>query len=512
MGYVAVEELRVSRETKKEARLEYAGSRNDVNVLGLKSKVLEKLNIGNFWDKISLLGANGDFSDNLRRNIILSNQIGFVLFVLSFAIGITVLIILPSNTLVISWFGVLAIGLAAVLALNANGLIYPSRLLLSFALPLVVMGATIHTRILYPEIVHEGSYYIPRYYMIGTVVIPLLLFSFDEKKPLILSLVFNMMLIILYNPLHHLFNVAPTDFGSEIQEENFISISSSIAAFIIIAGCMFLIRINFIYENRVKGLLKETEQKNEDIESSIRYAKRLQTALLPSDKSMKETAQNLFILYKPKDIVSGDFYQIHDLGNIKILAVVDCTGHGVPGAFMSIISGNALRRSITESSATSPDEILKKANELITEEFDKELGREINDGMDVSLCVVDTKHQEVLFAGTNQKLYYVENGNLEEYRSLATQNADENRAGYFDLIRFNYNIGGQIYMTTDGFPDQFGGTDDKKFGRKRIKETFLDISRMPLPQQGERVDEIISSWIGEAEQTDDICVLGFKLV
>lgn len=511
MSYVRTEELRVNKQ-KEEVRLEYAGTREDVNVLGFKSKTLSKLNFGNFWDKISLLGTTGNYSDNLRRNIILSNQIGFVLFVLSFAIGIIVTIILPSNTLVISWFGGLAVGLAAVLVLNAKGLIYPSRLLLSFALPLVIVGATIHTRILYPEIVHEGSYYIPRYYMIGTVVIPLLLFSFEEKKPLILSLLFNMLLIILYNPLHYWFDVAPSDFGTEIQEEDFISISSAIAAFIIISGCMFLLRINFIYENRVKGLLKETEQKNEDIESSIRYAKRLQTALLPSERTMEETGKNLFILYKPKDIVSGDFYQIHDFGDLKILAVVDCTGHGVPGAFMSIISGNALRRAIKETSKASPDEILKKANELITEEFDKELGKEIRDGMDVSLCIVDTRNKEVLFAGTNQRIYYVEDDNLQEHRSTATQVSGENRAGYFDLVRFNYNIGGQIFLSTDGFPDQFGGVEDKKFGRKRIKETFLGISQLPVYQQGQQVDEVISSWMGEGEQTDDICVLGFKLV
>ncbi len=461
------------------------------------------------------MGTSNIESDNLRRNIIVSNQIGAVLFVLSFLIGLTVVVLLPSNSLVISWFGGLAVALGIFLWLNSIGQIDYSRLLLSFVLPFIIVGATIHTRILYPDIVHDGSYYIPRYYMIGTIVIPLLIFSFEEKKPLILALFSSLVLMMLYNPLHHYFGVAPQDFGHEVKEESFISISSAISAIIIVAGSLFLIRLNAIYEGRIKLLLKETEQKNKDIESSIRYAKRLQTALLPGGKDddvVKAGYQNLFILYKPKDIVSGDFYQVHDFGNQKLLAVVDCTGHGVPGAFMSIISSNALRRAVREAQQISPDNILKKANELISEEFNKEVGYEIRDGMDVSLCLVDQDKKEIQFSGTNQRLYYVENGELKEFRAKAEQGDIDSKVSHYDLVKFNYNSGGQIYMTTDGLPDQFGGVDDKKFGRKRIKETFLNVSSLPVIQQGKVMEETISKWIGNGEQTDDMCIMGFKLV
>lgn len=466
------------------------------------------------WDKISELGTANIESDNLRRNIIVSNQIGAVLFAFSLLIGLTVVVILPSNSLVISWFGGLAFSLGIFLWLNSIGQINASRLLLSFVLPFIIVGATVHTRIMYPDIVHDGSYYIPRYYMIGTIVIPLLIFSFEEKIPLILAILSSMVLMMLYNPLHHYFGVAPQDFGHEVKEESFISVSTVMSAIIIVSGSIFLIRLNAIYEGRIKALLAETDQKNKDIESSIRYAKRLQTALLPSSKgnAVGGDSQNLFILYKPKDIVSGDFYQIHDFGNQKLLAVVDCTGHGVPGAFMSIISSNALRRAVREAQQVSPDNILKKANELISEEFNKEVGYEIRDGMDVSLCLVDQDKKEIQFSGTNQRLYYVENGEMVEYRAKMEHGDIDSKTSHFDLVKFNYNAGGQIYMTTDGLPDQFGGDDDKKFGRKRIKETFLNVSQLPVMQQGKVMEETISTWIGKGEQTDDMCVLGFKLV
>lgn len=470
--------------------------------------------LGEFWDKISELGTTNIESDNLRRNIIVSNQIGAVLFALSFLIGLTVIIILPSNSLVISWFGGLALGLALVIWLNSVGNHKVSRLLLSFVLPLVIIGATIHTRILYPEIVHDGSYYIPRYYMIGTIVVPLLVFGFEDKLLLVLALIWGLGLLMLYNPLHHYFDVAPQNFGYEIKEESFISISSLIAAIIIAAGALFLIRINAIYEGRIKLLLGETEQKNRDIESSIRYAKRLQTALLPGGKNgdtVAEGSQNLFILYKPKDIVSGDFYQIHDFGSQKLLAVVDCTGHGVPGAFMSIISSNALRRAVREAQQLSPDNILKKANELISEEFNKEVGYEIRDGMDVSLCLVDQEKKEIQFSGTNQRLYYVENGEMTEHRARAEQGDIDSKVSHYDLVKFHYNAGAQIYMTTDGLPDQFGGSDDKKFGRKRMKETFLNVCSLPVMEQEKVLEETVVAWIGKGEQTDDMCIMGFKL-
>lgn len=470
--------------------------------------------LGEIWDRISELGTANIESDNLRKNIIVSNQIGAVLFLLSFLIGLLVVTILPFNALVVSWFGGLAVALGVFLWLSSIGKINYSRFLLSFVLPFIIVGATVHTRIMYPDVVHDGSYYIPRYYMIGTIVIPLLIFSFEEKKPLILAILSSLVLMLLYNPLHHYFGVAPQDFGHEVQEEGFISVSTAISALIIVAGSLFLIRLNAIYEGRIKLLLRETEQKNKDIESSIRYAKRLQTALLPSSNNGGATggSQNLFILYKPKDIVSGDFYQIHDFGNQKLLAVVDCTGHGVPGAFMSIISSNALRRAVREAQLISPDNILKKANELISEEFNKEVGYEIRDGMDVSLCLVDQDKKEIQFSGTNQRLYYVENGEMVEYRAKMEQGDIDSKVSHYDLVKFNYNTGGQIYMTTDGLPDQFGGADDKKFGRKRIKDTFLNVSTLPVMDQGKVMEETIHNWIGQGEQTDDMCVLGFKLV
>lgn len=280
---------------------------------------------------------------------------------------------------------------------------------------------------------------------------------------------------------------------------------------------------------------KIVEEKNEEITDSIHYAKRIQAAILPPDKVVKESLPDSFILYKPKDIVAGDFYWLEKKNGKILFAACDCTGHGVPGAMVSVVCVNGLNRSVREHGLTDPAQILEKTREIVIQEFEKS-EEDVKDGMDISLCVLDGNNLH--WAGANNPLWIIRHCGLDpqsvdeiphQVRNDDTQYRND---GNFELIEYkpnkqpigkyaysepftNHTIelkkGDSIYIFSDGFADQFGGEKGKKFKLKSLKELFLSVQHLDMLEQKQVIDKTFENWKGQLSQIDDVCIIGVRI-
>ncbi len=304
-----------------------------------------------------------------------------------------------------------------------------------------------------------------------------------------------------------------------------------------VAGILLLVLLSILLYNRIRTKQRTNniitlqknlvEKKNNEITQSINYAKRIQNAILPSDYLIRQNLPNSFILYKPKDIVAGDFYWMEVTGDAILFAACDCTGHGVPGALVSVVCHNALNRAVREFGLTQPAAILNKTADLVIENFSKGQ-EEIKDGMDISLCSYNTKTKQLEWAGANNPLWIVNKANennmennqisiIQDNYQLTEIIADKQSIGH-DISKHIYtnhsisiNNGDIIYLFTDGFADQFGGpTGQKKLTRKRFKSLLLSIQNNSIQSQGIKLDEFFAEYRNKEEQIDDILVMGIK--
>jgi len=255
------------------------------------------------------------------------------------------------------------------------------------------------------------------------------------------------------------------------------------------------------------------EEKNKNITDSINYAKRIQEALLPSMDLKQKLFPKSFIIFRPRDIVSGDFYWFSEKNNKKIIAAVDCTGHGVPGAFMSMIGTAFLNEIVNERAITQADLILSELRHLVIRAL-KQTGAEggTSDGMDISILSFDEKNNTVEFAGANNPLWIFRNGNINEY------SPDKRSIGYhqgkglpFNLQKIDLQKNDSLYIFTDGYPDQFGGEKGKKFKYKQLKEKLTSICNLSCEEQKTILEKTFDNWKGNLEQVDDVLVIGIKV-
>ncbi|HEX8517949.1 MAG TPA: tetratricopeptide repeat protein [Bacteroidia bacterium] len=262
---------------------------------------------------------------------------------------------------------------------------------------------------------------------------------------------------------------------------------------------------------------KIVEERNRDISDSINYAKRLQEAILPSARTVSAVIEDSFILYKPKDIVAGDFYWIEKKDDLVFIAAADCTGHGVPGAMISVVCSNALNRTVKEFGLTDPGKILDKVRELVIETFEKSES-EVKDGMDISLCVIDIKNNGLAWAGANNPLWYLAGNEIIEIKADKQPIGKNDHPKPFTSHHLKPGKGNIVYLFTDGYADQFGGEDlpggkpgGKKFKYSKLKELLLDINLKPMLQQKAILDETFQNWKGNLDQVDDVCVIGVRI-
>jgi serine phosphatase RsbU (regulator of sigma subunit) len=274
-----------------------------------------------------------------------------------------------------------------------------------------------------------------------------------------------------------------------------------------------------ILEQKVKERTEEVvKQKAEieelytDVTASIRYAKRLQDSILPPEKQIKKYFPSSFVLFKPKDIVSGDFYWIGKQKNEFMFAAVDCTGHGVPGAFMSLVGANGLNSAFKEHKLSKPGLILDDLNRYANEALNKSADDSIRDGMDITLCSINSKEMKLRFAGANNPVYLIRDGELEIYKTnkfaIGSFNHEEHNYENFeiDLIK-----GDKVYAFSDGYPDQFGGERGKKFMYKKFKELLVETVNESMENQKRKLEERLAEWMGNYEQVDDIVIFGVEI-
>jgi serine phosphatase RsbU (regulator of sigma subunit)/tetratricopeptide (TPR) repeat protein len=253
------------------------------------------------------------------------------------------------------------------------------------------------------------------------------------------------------------------------------------------------------------------EEKNKHITDSIKYAKRIQEAIIPGENMVQAMLKNSFVLYKPKDIVSGDFYWIERKGNKILFAVVDCTGHGVPGAFMSIIGFNGLNQIVNEYNYTKPSEILTHLNKIISHTLRQRVEDSvIRDGMDMAICSIDLETNKLEFAGAFNPLFIIRNNEVMEVRG------DKQPIGNF-LGHENYEFtnkeitlfpNDKLYLFSDGFADQFGGPNGKKLKYNHFRKMLLDNHSKPMKEQKQSINTFFEDWRQGFEQIDDVCIIG----
>lgn len=286
-----------------------------------------------------------------------------------------------------------------------------------------------------------------------------------------------------------------------------------------------------LQKSEVEGQKHLIEEKQKEIVDSITYAKRLQEAILPADIFWKENLKNSFILYKPKDIVAGDFYWMESISqqslvdsrqsskteklptaDLVFFAAADCTGHGVPGALVSVVCSNALNRTVLEFGIKDPGKILDKTRELVIATFEKS-DKDVKDGMDISLCCLNKTTNELLWAGANNSLWIISDNekDVQEVKPDKQPIGKYAEAKPFTTHKISLKKNDSIYLFTDGFADQFGGQKGKKFKYKQLKSVLLQNVNEEMSVQKEKLSIAFENWKGNLEQVDDVCVIGIKI-
>ncbi len=323
-----------------------------------------------------------------------------------------------------------------------------------------------------------------------------------------------------------------TGYTNGLPPENSIGGLSSYTISYIVFGLLLVLAIYLIimlqtrYLIKTRKMLNQREQtldqvkkqnvelgiKDKNLTDSLIYAQRIQEALLPSEEYFRTHFKDSFIFFRPKDIVSGDFYWIEEIGDKIFVVGADCTGHGVPGALMSMIGLEIIEKTINKDKINSPSEILAVLNKELEKTFSREknIGTIIRDGMDISLCVIDRCTRKAEYAGAFLPLYLIRDNSLIEIKGdKLIIGMNPSGISYTNHV-FDLKDNDIFYIFSDGYVDQFGGRENKKFMYRRFRYLLTTIHRFPLDDQKAILDENINTWMAGNPQIDDIMVIGFK--
>lgn len=253
--------------------------------------------------------------------------------------------------------------------------------------------------------------------------------------------------------------------------------------------------------------------KNIEITDSIVYAKQIQQVILPPIEQMTASFTELFVFFQPRDIVSGDFYWHINVDGKDLIAAVDCTGHGVPGALISILGFNALNQAVIQEKLTQPSEILHHINKSLSMVFDKSQTSTVRDGMDISLCMIDREKMQLEYAGAFNPLYMIRKGAFRKIKGNRFPIGSASLEGKdgFNNHTIDIKEGDAFYIFSDGYMDQFGGHEGKKFKQTRFINTLLNNHDLPMELQGDILERLFAEWKGDSYQVDDVLVIGFRV-
>lgn len=262
-------------------------------------------------------------------------------------------------------------------------------------------------------------------------------------------------------------------------------------------------------DRRVEERTAELDRTNREVTANIQYAKRVQEAMLPTSEVIRGVLPDHFLMYRPKSIVSGDFYWLAEQQGQILLAVADCTGHGVTGALLSTMCSHQLDRAVSEFGLVHPGMILDMTRELVWERLAG--GAEMADGMDISLCAIDRRTRVVRWSGANSDLWYLSGGRLHEVKAHRQSVGRTRNRSKFPTHRLQLQAGDSLYLMTDGFVDQFGGPYAKKYRSRPMQQLLQGLHLVPMQEQGELLNAAFEEWMGDLEQVDDVTVIGVRL-
>jgi len=256
--------------------------------------------------------------------------------------------------------------------------------------------------------------------------------------------------------------------------------------------------------------LKSIEEIYDTITDSLYYAQRIQNATLPHDSYLEKMMEEYFVIYRPRDIVSGDFYWVNKTQNKLLLVAADCTGHGVPGALMSMMSLAFVKEIITLENILQPHDILNKLRSTIISTFYSSDTEEISDGLDAAIVLIDLENNYLHFSGANSPLYIIRSNELIEFKGNRMPVGSYPMQNPFSSVKVNIKEGDCIYLFSDGYADQFGGAENRKMMHHNFRDTLLKYNRKPMKQQKELLIDYFYTWMGYNDQVDDILVLGYR--
>ncbi|MBE9518005.1 MAG: SpoIIE family protein phosphatase, partial [Bacteroidetes bacterium] len=297
-----------------------------------------------------------------------------------------------------------------------------------------------------------------------------------------------------------------------IQTQRII-ILAAVLALILVIGLVYFIWRNYQNKKRANILLQaqrdQIAYQKQHITDSIEYAKMIQAAILPSMELFSHNLEH-FVVFKPRDIVSGDFYWVEEIDGKYLIVTADCTGHGVPGAFMSMLGISLLNEIIISKEISRPDLVLNHLRKKIIEALRQKTGSIVKDGMDMTVCLFDRKTLQLQFSGANNPLYLVSDGQLTQIKGDKMPVAIHDIMDPFSLHHLKLKRGDAFYTFSDGFADQFGGPKRKKFLTKNFRNLLLSVQDLSMIEQGNRLDEVFTDYRLDVEQIDDVVVIGVK--
>ncbi len=451
----------------------------------------------NLWQKISNIGLAKQMEPDEIRSLHLVNRTILIGTIVSF--GVTPLIYLQGN-----WIGVISQLVTGFLLIAGFLFSLNHRYNAAMVYILIVFMCNLTLASLLTHEILVEFFLIPL-----SVAAPAILKSNRIAIIMFLACLGNYLLIETINEHKHVEKL--------VQIEPFLIDITYVIDGVLIFAITFLMFIvlrqtNAAYGRRIVAQKEHIEEQNHEIRQSINYARRIQKAILPPDSLFRTHLPQSFVLYKPKDIVAGDFYFLEVAGEEVIFAACDCTGHGVPGAMVSVICNNALRRSVREYGLREPAAILDQTRLLVISEFDKSV-EQVQDGMDISLCVYRAKTRELKWAGANNPLWILRKGAAE----MEMIKPDKQPIAHYDNIKpFNghttiLNPGDTFYIFSDGYQDQFGGPNRKKFRPARLKDNLIAMAQKSMTEQQILLNTDFEKWKGELEQVDDVCVIGIRV-
>jgi serine phosphatase RsbU (regulator of sigma subunit) len=507
-----------------------------MNTVNCNSPVtIRKTLIGEIWRFISGLGINSEDSTTEKRSFSVSNQINYILGISMAVLGLILLVRLKIQEIPVG-LGYLRVWYTFILCFLNLGLAYfklnqASKASLIFLSPLVFVIFPIMS-----GFVEDEGFTYNAYVLIAASIIPQLVLNSEKEKFLFwLSMSYYLILVLLIDFLAYTFNPVESKIAGEIKEFYFIYKLAHFMVFFFINVSIYSLRkANFrfedklnvknqilndqnckLHENSLKILQQKEiiEQHSLSINDSINYAAMIQQAVLQPPDFMNEWDLENFILYKPKAVVSGDFYWGITKNDSVIIVAADSTGHGIPGAFMSMLGLAFLDDIYNNGDTLTSAEYLDKLRELVINKLKKKgTSHEMRDGMDISMCIINKLTMKLEFAGANNPLYLIRNG------SLTKIDADKMPIGIYSTtqVPFRNNIidlknNDRIYMFSDGYADQFGGINGKKLMYKQFQELLVQNHNKPMTEQKLFLDNYFEEWKGDRVQIDDVLVMGIKI-